>query len=222
MLMKQAFIIKQNNPHLLLFFAGWGMDKHPFEEYAPSNHDFLVCYDYTSLDFDYSVLSGYETVDVVAWSMGVWAASQIVGSIEQTITNTIAINGTPYPIDDNRGIPEAIFNGTLEGLNEATLKKFQRRMCGSADNFKHFQQVAPQRSVDALKEELAAIGSLYKSCPPKEVKWSEAYIGLNDRIFPATNQQAAWKEATNISSGEESHYDEPLFKHYLDTIWTKS
>ena len=64
--MKQEFIIKQNNPHLLLFFAGWGMDKHPFEDYTPSNRDFLVCYDYTSLDFDYSLLHGYETVDVVA------------------------------------------------------------------------------------------------------------------------------------------------------------
>ena len=95
-------------------------------------------------------------------------------------------------------------------------------MCGSADNFKHFQQVAPQRSVESLKEELAAIGSLYKSCPSKEIKWSEAYIGQNDRIFPAINQQAAWKGITPICNGEESHYDEPLFKHYLETLWTKS
>ena len=153
--------------------------------------------------------------------MGVWGGSQIVSSIEQPIANTIAINGTPYPIDDNKGIPEAIFNGTLEGLNEATLKKFQRRMCGSADNFKHFQQVAPLRSVESLKEELAAIGSLYKSCPSKEVKWSEAYIGQNDRIFPAINQQAAWKGIPPLSHGEESHYAEPLFKHSLRPPWTK-
>ena len=28
--MKQHFIIKNNQKHLLLFFAGWGMDETPF------------------------------------------------------------------------------------------------------------------------------------------------------------------------------------------------
>ena len=33
------------------------------------------------------------------------------------------------PVDDLKGIPQQVFEGTLEGLNEGTLEKFIRRMC---------------------------------------------------------------------------------------------
>ena len=50
--MKQHFIIKNNQKHLLLFFAGWGMDETPFLQIRPTNKDWLICYDYRSLEFD--------------------------------------------------------------------------------------------------------------------------------------------------------------------------
>ena len=34
--MKQHFIIKNNQKHLLLFFAGWGMDETPFLQIHPT------------------------------------------------------------------------------------------------------------------------------------------------------------------------------------------
>ena len=34
--MKQHFIIKNNQKHLLLFFAGWGMDETPFLTIHPT------------------------------------------------------------------------------------------------------------------------------------------------------------------------------------------
>ena len=59
----------------LLFFAGWGMDETPFMHNLPPNTDLIICYDYRSNDFDSTLLSTYEGIYVVAWSMGVWAAS---------------------------------------------------------------------------------------------------------------------------------------------------
>ena len=47
--MKQHFIIKNNQKHLLLFFAGWGMDETPFLQIRPTDKDWLICYDYRSL-----------------------------------------------------------------------------------------------------------------------------------------------------------------------------
>lgn len=93
----------------------------------------MICYDYRTLDFDTSPLTGYTVIDVVAWSMGVWAASQVLSKVSLPIRRRIAINGTPFPIDEKRGIPPAIFMGTLEGLNEASLRKFQRRMCADGN-----------------------------------------------------------------------------------------
>ena len=50
--MKQHFIIKNNQKHLLLFFAGWGMDETPFLQIHPTDKDWMICYDYRSLEFD--------------------------------------------------------------------------------------------------------------------------------------------------------------------------
>ena len=76
--MKQHFIIKNNQKHLLLFFAGWGMDETPFLQIRPTNKDWLICYDYRSLEFDAIILQEYSEITLIAWSMGVWAASQIM------------------------------------------------------------------------------------------------------------------------------------------------
>ena len=89
----------------LLFFAGWGMDETPFMHNLPPNKDLIICYDYRSLDFDSTLLSTYDGIYVVAWSMGVWAASQVLPDSNLPLKQSIAINGTPFPIDDMRGIP---------------------------------------------------------------------------------------------------------------------
>ena len=209
----------QKTPRLLLFFAGWGMDEHPFLQYAPPDSDFMICYDYRTLDFDTSPLAGYTVIDVVAWSMGVWAASQVLSKVSLPIRRRIAINGSPFPIDEKRGIPPAIFMGTLEGLNEASLRKFQRRMCADGNVFARFQLTAPERSIEELKEELAAVAEQYRMLPTETFAWEQAIIGESDRIFPPTNQRAAWKgiSMSNID-GNEAHYDESLFIKYLKEI----
>ena len=44
--MKQHFIIKNNQKHLLLFFAGWGMDETPFLTIHPTDKDWMICYEH--------------------------------------------------------------------------------------------------------------------------------------------------------------------------------
>ena len=64
--MKQVYIINENHPQLLLFFAGWAADETPFKQYRPKNMDYMICYDYRTLDFDYSIFDRYRQVNVVA------------------------------------------------------------------------------------------------------------------------------------------------------------
>lgn len=68
--MKQHFIIKNNSKRLLLFFAGWGMDETPFLQIRPTDTDWMVCYDYRSLEFDTDLLQKYSEIRLIAWSMG--------------------------------------------------------------------------------------------------------------------------------------------------------
>ena len=58
-------------------------------------------------------------------------------------------------------------------------------MCGSTAGYKTFQTVAPQRSIEELKEELAAIQKQYLSLPPSDFAWQKAIIGKNDPYLPA-------------------------------------
>ena len=217
--MKQHFIINNSQKQLLLFFAGWGMDETPFLHIQPAGCDWMICYDYRSLEFDTTLMQAYSEITLIAWSMGVWAASQVLSKVSLPIRRRIAINGTPFLIDEKRGIPPAIFMGTLEGLNEASLRKFQRRMCADGNVFARFQLTAPERSIEELKEELAAVAEQYQILPTGTFAWEQAIIGESDRIFPPTNQRAAWKgiSMSNID-GNEAHYDESLFIKYLKEI----
>jgi biotin synthesis protein BioG len=212
--MKQCFINHKGSARLLLFFAGWGMDEHPFAGLRKAGSDCMICYDYRTLEFDVAQLATYTDITVIGWSMGVWAASQTLKQHpELPVTRRIAINGTLYPVDETRGIAPAIFDGTLQGLNEQTLQKFRRRMCGSTAWFQAFQSVAPQRSVEELKEELAAIGTQYRQLNPVETPWDKAIIGTEDRIFPADNQRRAWQGAlvAVVEEVEAPHCSREIF-----------
>lgn len=221
--MKQTYIIHEHHPRLLLFFAGWGADETPFKTYRPENSDFMVCYDYRTLDFDKSGLDEYEAINVIGWSMGVWAASQVVPQLSLPITNSIAINGTPYPIDEHSGIPPAIFRGTLDGLTGASLHKFLRRMCADGTAFKAFLQITPRRPLEELRNELEEIEKMYRRLPSATFHWQQAVVGSNDRIIPPANQLQAWEESgTPARQTEDAHYQEELFRHYLQELWTSN
>lgn len=210
--MKQIPLIEGKHQRLLLFFAGWSMDEHPFADYRPEHHDFTLCYDYRTMEWNEQSLAHYQSIDIVAWSMGVWAAGQVLNGTQLPVNQCTAVNGTPYIVDEQRGLPEALFNGTLNGLSETSLLKFQRRMCGQAQAYEHFRLKAPQRPVAELKEELKALKEAYiqEGCAP--FIWDKAYIGTEDRIFSPQSQHRAWDGQTEVCEVEAAHYDETLLR----------
>ncbi len=219
--MKQVSIIHENHPRLLLFFAGWAADETPFIHYRPQGMDFMLCYDYRTLDFDALQLKAYSGIHVVGWSMGVWAASHVVPTLGLNIGSSTAINGTPFPIDARRGIPPAIWRGTLEGLTGASLHKFLRRMCADNTAFRHFLSRSPHRPLEEVRDELACITRQCAEQPVPALKWTEVVVGNNDRIIPPSNQLNAWHElGTAAMQTEDAHYQESLFRHHLQDRWT--
>ena len=188
---KTRLLSGASSERLLLLFAGWGMDVRPFEGMARA-FDTLVVWDYRELS-GLPPLPGDRPVDVVAWSMGVWAAGQVLARGQ--VVSATAVNGTPWPIDEVRGIPPAVFEGTLAGFGAAGLMRFRRRMCGGAAGLKAFEAVAPERSVEELGEELAALGRAIGERPAGDFVWTRAVACREDRIFPLAAQQAAFPEA---------------------------
>ena len=225
--MIQQFIIHEHHPRLLIFFAGWAADETPFATYRPAHCDLMICYDYRDLEWDASLTENYQEVHVVGWSMGVWAAAHLPQLMQLPLGKRVAINGSPYPVDDTRGIPRAIFQGTIDNLNGPSLHKFLRRMCDDTAAFRGFLAVTPRRPLEEIGEELVSVQLQVQTQQRKGEAplpiWQEAIVGSNDRIIPPENQLNAWKQLqVPVQHDEHAHYHEPLFRHYLQDVWTNN
>lgn len=186
--MKYKLTQNENSDRLILIFAGWSTDADFYAEVRMGGYDVMVVWDYSDLDFPEHLLKGYTTVCLFAWSLGVFAAS--VSLPWHRISMAVAVNGTPFPTDDLKGIPENIFLATLERLDERNLLKFRKRMGG-----KRFGGIAERfkdNNVEALKEELRNIHEEAGKPVPQGV-WDRVIISSEDMVFPPRNMMKAWE-----------------------------
>lgn len=202
--MNISFIKKEGNARLLLIFAGWGMDARPFGALVAEGYDIAVAWDYTDEQVDRELLSRYREIAVIAWSMGVYEAARCLPGADLPVTLTVAVNGTMTPVNDLTGIPTAVFDGTLASLSEATLQRFNRRMCGSAPALNAYNATKPQRDIDSLRLELESIGRRARLEAVPELRWDAAVIGGRDMIFPAEGQRNAW-QGISVTETDEPH-----------------
>lgn len=197
---------------MVIFFAGWGMTSRPFRN-IKCNHDLLVVYDYNDFCLDISLLKGYSNYYLFAWSFGVYAASKFIDENRNLpIGLTMAINGTTVPINNEKGIPENIFLGTLNNLTEKSVLKFYRRMCRNSAQYEDFLKNIPERDIASLRNELENMFSHSKLFSYSNVVWDKVIIGMNDRIFPAVNQHKAWETSgvSRVITTDESHLPDDL------------
>jgi pimeloyl-[acyl-carrier protein] methyl ester esterase len=200
--MKAEWIVREGNTDLLLFFNGWGMDRRVADWLVSAwpdsaGRDIVALCDYRDLAFPTwldEAMADARAVDLVAWSLGVWAASNVgLGKIDRAV----AINGTPVPVDAERGIPAEIFAGTLESWNDANRKRFERRMTGGVPA-EIVEAVRPDRDSTDQQAELRSIGEAVARFPVKPAapwRFTKALIGGRDLIFSSKNQRLAWSEA---------------------------
>lgn len=126
--MQIEYIVREDNTRLLLIFAGWSTDASAFGGLVCPGYDVAVLSGYTDLSVP-DDFSGYSEIVVMAWSLGVWAASNVLARYRKLpVTLTVAVNGTETPVSDTEGIPERIYRSTLDGLTAQSLLKFRRRM----------------------------------------------------------------------------------------------
>lgn len=223
--MKQHFITQQERcKELILLFAGWSMDMHPFQPLTQCGVDCCICYDYTDMTFNPTPLSGYTQITVVAWSMGVWAAATtLMQHPTLPITHSIAVNGTHYPIDTERGIPAPLFDATLQGVSPKGMERFYRRICNNQRGImEKFTQYPPQRSIESQRTELEQLRHHITTTSAPTYAWHQRVVGENDRIFSAENQLRAWDGLPCIVT-QDAHFVEfaALYKKYKGSFNNK-
>lgn len=212
------WIQRKGYGNLLIFFNGWGMDGG-IADYLQSNispgfeYDVLHCYNYRSTVLPADVLeavAGYDQKTLVAWSLGVWAARQ--AGLEG-VDRALAVNGTMTPVNREEGIHPHIFQATLDNYDEENRTRFMRRMCGNSAFFEAFLDVAPLRTADDQKDELASIlQNVMQERINSSQSWSytHALIGDRDTIFPPKAQKLAWRGVKCKQVSGMPHF--PFFK----------
>ena len=76
------------------------MDNNPFEGLHRDGYDIVVIWDYRDFTIDWGIVARYREICILAWSMGVYAASMSTHAIDSRITKRIAVNGTLKPVDN--------------------------------------------------------------------------------------------------------------------------
>ena len=210
----QAQLISHNpvNTRLILIFSGWSTTPEFYSDLRSEGWDIMLVYDYSDSRFDIPDLSGYSTIFVLAWSLGVAAAESVATSGRlggSVISAAFAVNGTTFPADDMRGIPVAVYDGTERNLSLKNLRRFRRRMaeppvCDAS--FMLDSDSDEDSAIYRLRSELRRLRSSYTS---PLLPWLRVYVGTEDRIFPAANQLTAWRSMPvipQIVQMQEGHH----------------
>ncbi len=185
--MKYKWLQKQNNNRLIVFFNGWGMDENIVSHLNCGDYDVVVFYDYNSLETD-ADLSLYKEKYIVCWSMGVMVSClEETKRIREGAETYVAICGTPFPINNDYGIPEKIYNMTIKGFSELSSKKFVSRMFIDGN----IPKIVTERSLESQKSELI---QLLKYQAKDSIKFDKVVVAEKDIIIPTKNQLNYWSK----------------------------
>lgn len=204
--MRAEWIVHEGASGLLFFFNGWGMERRTADHLvsawgAPEGADLVLLYDYSDLslpDWLREAMHEADTIDIMAWSLGVWAASS--AGLDR-VDRAVAINGTLFPVDAERGIPPEIFRGTLEQWDDSARRRFERRMFAGVPP-PAAEAAASVRSSAEQKEELGSIEAAIASAQEGQQaiwRYSRVITGGRDLIFSPENQRRAWPEMTPVT-----------------------
>lgn len=192
---------------LIVVFGGWALGSAPFS-HLRGKQDILFVEDYRQLDADLSEIHAYGDLSLLAFSYGVASAAHWIARHGDPFRHKVAVNGTLYPTDPERGIPEDLVRQTAQELSSVSLRRFARR-CGAA---------APPEEIDisALSDELLAICTRGTS---PTIRFDQVWLSTGDRIFPPANMARGWAEggttpkrieAPHAPFARWSHWDEIL------------
>ena len=200
-------VIQTGAGRLMIVFAGWSTRPSLYRGYIRSGFDLMVVYDYSDVEFpDVDCLKEYREICVVAWSFGVAVAHRwLLSCPDLPITRTLAVNGTPWPVDDRRGIPCRVFGLTLRTLSERSVGEFRKRMFAVSDPMPDFEPVG----VEHLRGELESISRMGVNDPAREddiCVWDKVIVSKSDRIIPFAGQMEAWHGHPDMTVTGGAHF----------------
>lgn len=208
---------KDGNKKLLLFFCGWSFDYKPFERIECNDYDVLMLYDYNDLSIPIEI-SGYEEYFLITWSMGVFVAYLLKEKLPE-FKEKIAINGTPFPVDNEKGIPIKTFDLTLKYVDTGLQGKFQRNLFKTEEEFQKYLQNPVAREIPNQASELVSLKKLIDKTDVDYKKYyNRAIISNTDKIIPTRNQHNCWDNVCPVVVLNSGHFPFYDFESWNDIL----
>jgi biotin synthesis protein BioG len=176
---------REHETEVLVVFGGWAVGSHVFD-HLTGDYDVLFASDYRDLNADLPDLSGYESVNLVAWSFGVASYAHWQQGRPDPFDRKVAVNGTLHPVNRATGLPPVAMSKTIETLSEDAYQVFLARVFNA-------RQPIAEIDVSPRQAELRAIEA--RGDAPM-MPFDRVWISTADKIFPPANQIRAWPENT--------------------------
>lgn len=217
--MQSHWLNKQNNSKLIIFFAGWSFDYKPFEFLQSKDFDVLMLYDYNNSDLP--EIPQYKDYYLISWSMGVFTAYMLKDKLPK-FSKKIAVNGTPYPVNNEWGIPDKTFLLTLRHAKTGLEGKFYQNIFLEETEYQKYTETPVERPIDNRADELKSLYELIKSTNINYNKfYDKAIISDNDKIIPTKNQQNFWDGKADIINLASGHFPFYNFNDWNEIILCK-
>ncbi|MFI3291218.1 MAG: DUF452 family protein [Opitutales bacterium] len=215
--MREVWLKKNAFKKLVIFFSGFASDESLLQDFkVQADSDLLMFCDYENLDFP--KLPEYESVSVVAWSFGVWVANYFRDKIENASGFT-CINGSPFAVDDERGILNTVFDATVENFTESAKEKFFLRTCLNRKYYQEHSQYLSSLGAERLKSQLEFLGKAFRANNYYVGKWDKVIISKQDKIFPLQNLLKVFPNAEIV---EGAHFNLELIESVLKSVLSRS
>ncbi len=202
--MQHTWLRQEGNDNLILFMLGWAATPNAVCHIPLPGYDVLACHDHRSIaplraeDF-----AGYRRIYLFAWSFGVWVAEQCCR--ELPLYRAVALNGTPYPVDERYGMRlRAVMRNMRAMVRAGGNNPFGSgaQEDGRSIPAGPYPDLTAQEKLDELT--LLAEWSGADSAP--HLHWDAAYIGDKDEIVPPDRMRAYWNSVGLGTEFESYHY----------------
>lgn len=202
--MQEAWL-KQNgeNRDLIIFMLGWAATPNAVLHIDPPGCDVLACYDHRTIaPLAPERFARYRRIYLFAWSFGVWVAEQCCR--ELPLYKAVALNGTPFPVDDRWGMRLRVVMRTMQGLARVGMNPFNEKTYGGLRYIPEGPYA--DRSIEEKIEELSLLAERSKADSAAHLKWDAAYIATKDEIFPPDKMRDYWHSVGLGTEFESYHY----------------
>ncbi len=201
--MQRYWLKQEGNRDLILYMLGWAASPNAILHICPEGYDILAICNYTDITpLSADELGSYRRIYLFAWSFGVWVSEQVCRQIP--LHKAIALNGTPYPVDERYGMRLRVVLRTMRNM----VRSGGVNAAAEHQDASRYMPTGPYPERDPLEKiaELEHLAAWSKENTTTALKWDKAYIADKDEIFPPANMRAYWEPLGLGTTFSSYHY----------------